>query len=109
MALKLYCCTTANDGKTKQEWVYEHKHKILRDSSILSLSLSVLPSLLTCVVLVLLEDKSKHLGQFVERVFVHAIHPAQESPPIDFRIVLLPVQAPRLMNNLTRYPGYLCC
>ena len=24
-ALQLYCCTTENDGKTKQEWVYEHK------------------------------------------------------------------------------------
>ena len=41
MALKVYCCTTGN------------KHKILRDSSILSLSL------LTCVVLVPLEDRSE--------------------------------------------------
>ena len=41
MALKLHCCTTGN------------KHKILRDSSILSLSL------LNCVVLVPLEDRSK--------------------------------------------------
>ena len=41
MALKVYCCTTGN------------KHKTLRDSSILS------RSLLTCVVLVPLEDRSK--------------------------------------------------
>ena len=41
MTLKVYCCTTGN------------KHKILRDSSILPLSL------LTCVVLVPLEDRPK--------------------------------------------------
>ena len=35
--------------------------KILYDSSILSLSLSVFLSLLNCVLLVLLEDSSKHL------------------------------------------------
>ena len=54
--------------------------KIFRDSSILSLSLSVFLSLLTCVVLVPLEDSSKHLGQFVERVFIHAIHPSKAEP-----------------------------
>ena len=59
-------------------------------------------SLLTCVVLVPLEDnRSKHLGQFLERVFIHAIHSPKEPPPIDVRSVLLPVQAPRLMNSLT--------
>ena len=63
---------------------------------------SVSLSLLTCVVLVPLEDRSKHLGQFLERVFIHAIHPPKEPPPIiDVRSVLLPVQAPRLMNSLT--------
>ena len=62
---------------------------------------SVSLSLLTCVVLVPLEDRSKHLGQFLERVFIHAIHPPKEPPPIDVRSVLLPVQAPRLINSLT--------
>ena len=62
--------------------------KILRDSSFLSLflslslslSLSVFLSFLTCVVIVSLEDRSKHLGWLVERVFVHAIHPPKAEP-----------------------------
>ena len=58
-------------------------------------------SLLTCVVLVPLKHRSKDLGQFLERVFIHAIHPPKEPPPIDVRSELLPVQAPRLMNTLT--------
>ena len=41
MALKLYCCATGNNWKTKQDWFYEHKNKILRDSSILSFSLGI--------------------------------------------------------------------
>ena len=80
----------------------KHKHKIFRGSSILSLSFSVFLSLIACVVLVPLEDRSKHLGHFVERVFFHAIHPPKEPPPIDVRSVLLSVQAPRLTNNLPR-------
>ena len=63
---------------------------------------SVSLSLLTCVVLVPLGDRSRHLGQLLELVFIHAIHPPKEPPPIDVRSVLLPVQAPRLMNSLTR-------
>ena len=61
---------------------------------------SLSPSL---VVLVPLEDRSKHLGQFVERVFIHAIHPPKESPPIDVRSVLLPVQTPRLGKQAMNY------
>ena len=55
-------------------------HKIIRDSSTLCLSVSVFLSFLTCALLVPLEDKSKHLGQFVERVFIHAIHPPKAEP-----------------------------
>ena len=36
--------------------------------------------LLTCVVLVPLEDGSKHLGRFVKCVFTHAIHPPKAEP-----------------------------
>ena len=55
---------------------------ILLDYSILffSLSLSAFVSFLTCIVLVPPEDRSKHLGQFVERVFIHAIHPPKAEP-----------------------------
>ena len=58
--------------------------KILRDSSILFLSLSLSLSVFfffpTCVVLAPLEDRSKRLSQFVERVFIHSIHPPQDEP-----------------------------
>ena len=63
--------------------------KVLRGSSIpslsLSLSLRIFLSLLTCAVLVRavlvpLEDRSKHLGQFVERVLIHAIHHPKDEP-----------------------------
>ena len=37
-------------------------------------------SFFTCVVLVPLEDRSKHLSQFVERVFIHSIHPPKDEP-----------------------------
>ena len=107
MALKLYCCTTGNDGKIEQEWVYEHKHKNLRDFSILSLSLSlsVFLSLLTCVVLVPLEDRSKHLGQFIEHCAQHehddscCFHPLEHSLAIGRRSGALP---PSKMSHRTR-------
>ena len=47
-----------------------------------SLSLSLYFSLfaLTCVVFVPHEDRSKLPGQFVERVFIHAIYPPKAEP-----------------------------
>ena len=43
-------------------------------------SLSVFLSFFTCAVLAPLEDRSKRLSQFVERVFIHSIHPPKDEP-----------------------------
>ena len=116
-ALQLYCCTTGNDGNTKQECVYEHKPGYPQnslDSSIFSLT--VFFSLLTWIVLVPLKDRSKHLGQFVERVFIHTIHFSKAEPegaPRFLRSAMAqPIsRLPLLLSATcgTAYDALMCC
>ena len=84
-------CTTGNDGKIK-----------LRDSSILSLSLYF-----SHFSLAQYSFRSR-IGRSISASFLNVCLSMRyilrkSPPPIDVRSVLLPVQAPRLMNNLTRF------